>query len=192
MMVAAFESDFGNGEIKAFLEDICKHLIGKSWEFRCESPPINSKLNSEVITKDSDLDVQESSSASASPSAGHVTSDVLIYLTSQPCFVLSIECKKGQDTEDTALLQLLKQCLSHMHYQLTIFGILVTPLYWQLMVVQKKDQDNSIRITQLRESFRGQENPDTETVSFNIQSVENLLNWIGRCIEFKHRNRSMV
>ena len=188
----AFRSDFTNGIIKQCLHDIFQHAIDQ-----CGAPDLcvvlpfpTSSKNSRVQSADSDTipsdDVQSMNSSLCSipqGTQGIVVPDVVIHHPVEPLFVLNVECKRGNDRFSAGVLQCVKQMLSQMHWQDLHFGFLLSPLYWQIIVMRK--QELGIDIWQQRFGLFEIDQNNLKFHKFDVDSFINFLNWICRVISFR-------
>ena len=186
----AFRSDFTNGDIKRCLQDIFVHAIDKlgAPDLCVDLPFPTSSTNSRVQSSDTlpSDDVQSLNSSVLSFPQGNqgiVVPDVIIYHTVERLFVLNVECKKGSDRFNAGVLQCVKQMLSQMHWQDLHFGFLLSPLHWQIIVMQK--QQLGIEMWQDRFPLFKSDKEDPEFHKFDVDSFINFLDWTCRVISFR-------
>ena len=185
----AFRSDFMDGDIKQCLQDIFVHAIDQ-----CGAPDLcvvlpfpssstNSRVQSGTLPSDDVQSLHSSLLSIPQGNQGIVVPDVIIHHKVERLFVLNVECKRGRDRFNAGVLQCVKQMLSQMHWQDLHFGFLLSPLYWQIIVMQK--QQLGIEIWQQRFQLFEIDQKDPRFHKFDVDSFINFLNWTCRVISFR-------
>lgn len=174
----AFRSDFMNGDIKQFLLDIFVHAIDQ-----CGVPDLcavlpfpssstNSHVQSDMLPSDDVQSLHSSLLSLPQGNQGIVVPDVIIHHKVERLFVLNVECKRGSDRFNAGVLQCVKQMLSQMHWQDLHFGYILSPLYWQIIVMQK--QQLGIEMWQDRFPLFKTDEEDPEFHKFDVDSFYQL------------------
>ena len=189
----AFATGFEDGEIKSVIQSVCNHIIKQMESVRLlvESPPSNSLLVScvlpaveyefeeEVPSLDS-----ETCPVNSEKRDGVVVPDVIVYHTTLPLFLLSVECTRACDNDNRGIVQCLHQMLSHMHHQDLHFGFWISPHNWRLMVVHMNKDDHTISVMQEEGSLLIRSSCSTFN-TFNVDSFLRLFSWIHKALVFE-------
>ena len=193
-MWLAFASDFKNGEVKEFMRHMCRAILEvlDLKKYFVLSPASSSTMNSRCINTPDPEAYEYSSPPSidsndAEEKHGFAVSDLLVFHPFQPFFLLAFECREGSDIDiNKAATHLLRQLLTRMHHQTLVFGIVLTPLKWRLLVVQKTEASKHINIKQMECNLY--EDDDILNYTFCTNSFINLLRWIQRIIQYQDSN----
>lgn len=204
-MDKALCSDMSNGSAKKFVYHIItyiENMAGLSVTNVQHTAPVNtSDTNSDIqyvmptdtLSWDSPYDppVHRHSSPSSSfcesshmlltcePDRSTVVPDYVVFLPDYPGkFLLNVECKKSQNSFSAAIVQCTRQMLTQMHFQTHAIGMVISPLNWSLILLQKGEAN--IKFSRFEESFVQPSRDNPSVYKLNVPGMISLHNWIYR------------